>query len=283
MEELGGAHPHVQVGYRQLCRRRRGRTPRLRPRAAVVPAQQQLGSEAPRLPRHLRWPPASRIPERGRSRTRHPDPGLPPNQPYDMHEVIRRIPDDDEFSRSRPSTPPTSSSASAGSTAAASASSPTSPPSSPAALTSTPREKAARFVRTCDAFNIPIITPSTYPASCPAPTRNTTASSAAALSCCTPTARRRSARSPSSPAGLRRRLRRDGFQAHGRRRQLRPGRPPRSRSWCLRRGRLAHATGSGDAAPTARTSMSCGWSCSRSTRTRSSIRTWPPERPLSTP
>jgi propionyl-CoA carboxylase beta chain len=35
-----------------------------------------------------------------------------PNQPYDMHEVITRILDDDEFSRCRPDTPQTSSSAS---------------------------------------------------------------------------------------------------------------------------------------------------------------------------
>ena len=43
------------------------------------------------------------------------------------------------------------------STAAGGHRGPTSPPSSPAAWTSTPSEKAARFVRTCDRFNIPIV------------------------------------------------------------------------------------------------------------------------------
>ena len=57
-------------------------------------------------------------------------------------------------------------------------------------------EKAARFVRTCDCFNIPIVMLVDVPASCPAPTRSTTASSAAAPSCSTPTARPPSPRSP---------------------------------------------------------------------------------------
>ena len=54
--------------------------------------------------------------------------------------------------------PPTSSSASAGSRAAPSASSPTSRWCSPACSTSTASKKAARFVRFCDAFDIPILT-----------------------------------------------------------------------------------------------------------------------------
>ena len=55
-------------------------------------------------------------------------------------------------------TPPTSSSASAGSRAAPSASSPTSRWCSPACSTSTSSKKGARFVRFCDAFDIPILT-----------------------------------------------------------------------------------------------------------------------------
>ena len=54
--------------------------------------------------------------------------------------------------------PPTSSPASAGSRAAPSASSPTSRWCSPACSTSTSSKKAARFVRFCDAFDIPILT-----------------------------------------------------------------------------------------------------------------------------
>ena len=57
----------------------------------------------------------------------------------------------------RPS-PRTSSPASAASPAAPSASSPTSRWCSPACSTSTPSRKAARFVRFCDAFDIPIVT-----------------------------------------------------------------------------------------------------------------------------
>jgi propionyl-CoA carboxylase beta chain len=56
-------------------------------------------------------------------------------------------------------------------------------------------EKAARFVRNCDAFNIPILTLVDVPGSCRARTRSSTASSAAARSCCTPTPRRRCRRS----------------------------------------------------------------------------------------
>ncbi len=54
--------------------------------------------------------------------------------------------------------PPTSSSASAGSRGAPSASSPTSRWCSPACSTSTRRRRRARFVRFCDAFDIPILT-----------------------------------------------------------------------------------------------------------------------------
>lgn len=51
-------------------------------------------------------------------------------------------------------------------------------------------EKAARFIRTCDAFNIPILTFVDVPDSCPERTRNGTESSGAAPSCSTPTPRR---------------------------------------------------------------------------------------------
>ena len=60
--------------------------------------------------------------------------------------------------------------------------------------------KAARFVRFCDAFNIPLLVFVDVPGSCPAPTRNGTASSTTGPSCCTPSARPRCRASPSSPA-----------------------------------------------------------------------------------
>ena len=119
-----------------------------------------------------------------------------PNQPYDMHEVITRILDDDEFLEvqagyaknivvgfgrvdGRP----------VGIVAYQ-------PTQFAGCLDINASEKAVRFVRTCDCFNVPIVTLVDVPGSCPAPTRNTTASSAGAPNCSTPTARLRSPRSP---------------------------------------------------------------------------------------
>ncbi|MEZ5062897.1 MAG: carboxyl transferase domain-containing protein [Solirubrobacterales bacterium] len=47
-------------------------------------------------------------------------------------------------------------------------------------------EKAARFVRTCDAYNIPLVTFTDVPGSCRAPRRSGTGSSATGRSCSTP-------------------------------------------------------------------------------------------------
>ena len=60
--------------------------------------------------------------------------------------------------------------------------------------------KAARFIRFCDAFNIPLVTFEDVPGFLPARTRSGAASSRTAPSCCTPTAKRRCRRSPSSRA-----------------------------------------------------------------------------------
>jgi len=60
-------------------------------------------------------------------------------------------------------------------------------------------EKAARFIRTCDAFNLPIITLCDVPGFLPGTRRSGAGSSVTAPSCCTPTPRRRYPRSPSSP------------------------------------------------------------------------------------
>jgi acetyl-CoA carboxylase carboxyltransferase component len=60
--------------------------------------------------------------------------------------------------------------------------------------------KAARFVRFCDAFNIPVVTFVDVPGFMPAPRRSTAASSSTAPSCCTPTPSARCPRSPSSRA-----------------------------------------------------------------------------------
>ncbi len=50
--------------------------------------------------------------------------------------------------------------------------------------------KAARFVRFCDAFSIPLLTLVDVPASCRVRRRNMAVSSSTAPSCCSPTARR---------------------------------------------------------------------------------------------
>ena len=76
-----------------------------------------------------------------------------------MHDVIRRVVDDGEFLEvHRRLRAATSSSASRASADTRSASWPTSPRCSPACSTSRRRVKAARFIRFCDAFNIPIVT-----------------------------------------------------------------------------------------------------------------------------
>ena len=76
-----------------------------------------------------------------------------------------------------------------------SASSPTSRWSSPAASTSTHRRKAARFVRFCDAFEIPILTLVDVPGFLPGIAQELAASSSTAPSCSSPTPRRRCPRS----------------------------------------------------------------------------------------
>ena len=61
-------------------------------------------------------------------------------------------------------------------------------------------EKGARFVRFCDAFNIPLIVFEDVPGFLPGVTRSTTASSRTARSCSMPSARPPCPSSPSSPA-----------------------------------------------------------------------------------
>jgi propionyl-CoA carboxylase beta chain len=60
--------------------------------------------------------------------------------------------------------------------------------------------KAARFVRFCDAFNIPVVTFVDVPGFMPGTSRNTAASSSTVPSCSTPTPNAPCRRSPSSPA-----------------------------------------------------------------------------------
>ena len=81
--------------------------------------------------------------------------------------------------------------------------------------------RAARFVRTCDAFNIPLLTFVTCPASCPASTRSTAASSATGEAALRLLRGHRALHPGDHPEGLRRRLRRHERQVDRRRPGLR--------------------------------------------------------------
>ena len=80
-----------------------------------------------------------------------------PNQPYDMRGVVTRIVDDGQFLEVMHITPRTSSAGSPGSTDTRWASSATSRACSRRTRISA-SIKAARFVRFCDAFNVPLVT-----------------------------------------------------------------------------------------------------------------------------
>ena len=75
-----------------------------------------------------------------------------------MHEVIRRVVDDGEFLEVSERWAENIVTGSRGSAGIRSVSSATSRVRSPAFLDIDASNKAARFVRTCDAFNIPLVT-----------------------------------------------------------------------------------------------------------------------------
>ncbi len=94
--------------------------------------------------------------------------------------------------------------------------------------------KASRFIRFCNAFNIPLVTFVDVPGFFPGVRRNTAGSSATAPSCCSHTPRRpcrRFSSSSASPmAGRMWRCARATWAPTA----CTPGRPPRSRSWAPR-------------------------------------------------
>ena len=158
MEELGGAHTHNStLGRVALHGRRRGRRHRLRPGAAVLPAGQQ-----PRPTRRRSTPtPTRRSPRTTPSSTRFvPDSA---NHPYDMHDVIEHVVDATadgapDFLEVQPLFAPNIicgfgrvDGRSVGVVA-------NQPMHFAGCLDIDASEKAARFVRTCDAFNIPVLT-----------------------------------------------------------------------------------------------------------------------------
>ena len=79
------------------------------------------------------------------------------NQPYDMHTVIEHVLDDGDFLETQPLFAPNLLTGFGRVEGRAVGWWPTSPCSSPERWISMP-EKAARFVRTCDAFNVPVLT-----------------------------------------------------------------------------------------------------------------------------
>jgi propionyl-CoA carboxylase beta chain len=104
------------------------------------------------------------------------------NQPYDMHTVIQAVLDDGEFLEVQPMFAANLlvgfgrvEGRSVGIVA-------NQPMHFAGTLDIDASEKGARFVRTCDAFNVPVLTFVDVPVSSPVPTRSGTASSAGAPS-----------------------------------------------------------------------------------------------------
>ncbi len=123
-----------------------------------------------------------------------------PSKPYDMRGVIAHIVDDGEFFEVHEHFAQNIVCGFSRLDGFPSASSATSPPSSPACSTSRlRRRRPASFAPATPTTSRSSPSP-TSPASCPAPTRSGTGSSATAPSCSTPSPRRPCRSSPSSPA-----------------------------------------------------------------------------------
>jgi len=118
------------------------------------------------------------------------------NQPYDMREVLRKVLDEGDFFEIQPGHAGNilcGFGRIEGRTVGIVANQPM---VLAGVLDINSSKKAARFVRFCDCFNIPILTFVDVPASSPAPPRSTTASSSTAPSCCSLSPRRPCRRSP---------------------------------------------------------------------------------------
>ncbi len=111
-----------------------------------------------------------------------------PNCSYDMRQVIEEIVDDHDFFEVQPTWATNIICALARLDGHVVGIVANQPASLAGVLDIHASEKAARFVQTCDAFNIPLVSLVDVPGSCPASTRNTAASSGTAPSCSTRTA-----------------------------------------------------------------------------------------------
>ena len=152
-EELGGATTHgTTSGVAHFAADSEEECLALDPRAADLPAAEQPGGSAARGRRTI---PVDRRDERAADdRARAAEQAV-----RHARTIIRAVVDDRVLLRGAAGLRAEHRrSASRASAAARSASWPTSRRTWPAASTSTPRVKAARFVRFCDCFNIPLVT-----------------------------------------------------------------------------------------------------------------------------
>ncbi len=158
MEELGGAHTHMSKSgtASYVASDEEDALEYVKELLGYLPSNNR--ADAPRLP--VAQPAAGSIEDTLTEEDLELDTLIPdsPNQPYDMHEVIRRILDDDEFLEVQADYA-TNIIVGFGRVDGRSVGIVANQPTQFAGcLDINASEKAARFVRTCDAFNIPIVT-----------------------------------------------------------------------------------------------------------------------------
>ncbi|ANY23019.1 MULTISPECIES: acyl-CoA carboxylase subunit beta [Gordonia] len=158
MEELGGAHTHMSKSgtAHYVASDEEDALEYVKELLGYLPSNNR--ADAPRLP--VAQPAAGSIEDTLTEEDLELDTLIPdsPNQPYDMHEVIRRILDDDEFLEVQAEYA-TNIIIGYGRVDGRSVGIVANQPTQFAGcLDIDASEKAARFVRTCDAFNIPIVT-----------------------------------------------------------------------------------------------------------------------------
>ncbi|MCK0440065.1 acyl-CoA carboxylase subunit beta [Gordonia alkaliphila] len=157
MEDLGGAHTHMTRSgvAHYVADDEMDALEYVKELLSYLPSNNR--AEAPRLPAPDR---VGSIEDNLTEEDLELDTLIPdsPNQPYDMHEVIRRLLDDDEFlevQAERAMNIIVGFGRVDGRSVGIVANQPT---QFAGCLDIDASEKAARFVRTCDAFNVPIIT-----------------------------------------------------------------------------------------------------------------------------
>lgn len=158
MEDLGGAHTHMEKSgvAHYVAHDEEDALDYVKELLSYLPSNNR--AEPPLVP--VAQPAAGSIEETLNDEDLELDTLIPdsPNQPYDMHEVIRRILDDDEFlevQAERARNILVGFGRVDGRSVGIVANQPT---QFAGCLDIDASEKAARFVRTCDAFNIPIVT-----------------------------------------------------------------------------------------------------------------------------